>query len=269
MKLKEIKNLVKLANSLDSKGLYGEADIVDGIIYKMAEEDGFEPSEVSNKQEESQKKKIYVLVGPPAVGKSTWINSTFKGDEKPYVINRDDIVEQVASSMGWTYDDLFTAPSKDSSLGDIHPKFGQVVKSPDWMTWQPLSYSIVKEANDQVAKLFNSRVSGATSYDGDIVVDMTNMNSGARKGALKAVAGKESDYLKIAVVFPFQGAEKAIKQVSARRAEEARKAGKSKTIPPDVMDRMMGSFQPPSLSEGFDAIVEFDNRAILEQISKM
>ena len=40
-------------------------------------------------------KKIYVLVGPPSVGKSTWIKNTFT-DTKPYIINRDDLAEQVA-----------------------------------------------------------------------------------------------------------------------------------------------------------------------------
>ena len=56
-----------------------------------------------------EKKKIFVLVGPPAVGKSTWIKSTFQKND-PYIINRDAIVEEVASQMGMTYDDMFSAP---------------------------------------------------------------------------------------------------------------------------------------------------------------
>ena len=50
-------------------------------------------------------KTIWVLVGPPSVGKSTWINKTF-GESKPYIINRDDIAEKVAEEYGWTYDDI-------------------------------------------------------------------------------------------------------------------------------------------------------------------
>jgi predicted AAA+ superfamily ATPase len=59
-------------------------------------------------EEQEERKKIFVLVGPPSVGKSTWIKGTF--EEAPYIINRDDIVEQVASEYGWTYDDLFVSP---------------------------------------------------------------------------------------------------------------------------------------------------------------
>ena len=36
------------------------------------------------------RKNIFVLVGPPSVGKSTWIRNHF-GDDNPYIINRDDI----------------------------------------------------------------------------------------------------------------------------------------------------------------------------------
>jgi predicted kinase len=55
--------------------------------------------------EEVKNKKIFVLVGPPSVGKSTWIKSTF-GEIEPYVISRDNLVEQVAAKeYGWTYED--------------------------------------------------------------------------------------------------------------------------------------------------------------------
>lgn len=47
------------------------------------------------------KKTIYVLIGPPSVGKSTWIKKTFTG-VKPYIINRDDLVDEVAADFGMT-----------------------------------------------------------------------------------------------------------------------------------------------------------------------
>ena len=175
-------------------------------------------------------KKIFVLVGPPSVGKSTWIKSNFT-DSKPYVINRDDIVEKVASSYGWAYDDLFMSPPPESEEGEQSEKYGKIVRSPEWMTWQPLSYDKVMEANSKVQKMFTDRVSAAPQSNQDIVVDMTNMNSGARERAMQAIKGSEDQYTKIAVVFEFEGAEQQIKALAAKRAEEARKAGKSKTIP--------------------------------------
>lgn len=206
---------------------------------------------------QNSNKKIYVLVGPPSVGKSTWIKQTFV-DIEPYVINRDEIVEQVAKTYGWTYDDLFVAPLPDQGEGDVSEKYGTVVKSPEYMTWQPLSYDKVLEANGKVAELFNKKVLEAKGQE-NIVVDMTNMNVGSRKGALKAIEGSEDEYKKIAVVFNFKGAEEVIKKVAQKRAEEAKRQGLSKTIPPEAFDRMFKSFQEVSPEEGFDEVINVDN----------
>jgi hypothetical protein len=214
---------------------------------------------------EENKKKIFVLVGPPSVGKSTWIQNTFA--EEPYTINRDDLVEQVAEGFGWTYDDLFVAPPQGSEEGEEDPKYGQVVKSPSFMTWQPLSYDKVLQANNQVQSLFMDRVSSAVPSGKDIVVDMTNMNANARKAALNAIKGSEELYEKIAVVFQFEGAEETIKAVAQKRAEAAKRTGKSKTIPAAAFDRMFKAFQAVSKDEGFDQIVSVDNREMLSKIT--
>lgn len=211
---------------------------------------------------ESQKK-IFVLVGPPSIGKSTWINNTFT-EIKPYIINRDDLVDEVASTYGWTYDDMFISPPSGSKIGDVDYKYGEVVKSPSFMTWQPLSFSKVLEANNLVASKFGNRVSKARGKD-NIVVDMTNMNANSRKRALDAISGQESDYKKIAVVFNFQGIEDLIKKVSEKRAELAKKNGKSKTIGPHVFDKMFSSYQEVSPDEGFDEIINIDNSVALQQ----
>ena len=212
-------------------------------------------------------KKIYVLVGPPSVGKSTWIKRTFT-NSKPYVINRDDLVEQVAEEYEWTYDDLFVYPPTEAVEGEESDKYGKVIPAPSYMTWPgapKLVYDKVIEANNKVQSLFTDRVSGAKNQD-NIVVDMTNMNSGSRQGALKAIEGQESDYHKIAVVFKFKGSEEIIKKVAQKRAEEAKKLGKSKTIPDTAFDRMFKSYQEVSPEEGFDEIVEEDNTSKLKEL---
>lgn len=208
-------------------------------------------------------KNIYVLVGPPSVGKSTWIKNTFS-DIKPFIINRDDLVEQVASEYNWTYDDMFMSPPVDSVEGDVSDKYGSVIKSPDYMTWQPLSYDKILEANSKVQNLFNKRVLDSKGND-NIVVDMTNMNANSRKAALKPIEGIEDDYNKIAVVFNFTGSEDIIKKVAAKRAEDAKKMGKSKTIPQEAFDRMFKSFQDISSEEGFDKVINIDN---IEELRK-
>jgi hypothetical protein len=229
---------------------------------KFMEEGDFSP----NLNEEESQKSLFVLVGPPSVGKSTWMKKAFAG-KSPYVINRDDIAASVAKSEGWTYDDMFVSPPKDAQEGDVDEKYGTVVKSPAYMTWQPLSYDKVVEANGKIHDLFTKRVAGAQPSGKDIVVDMTNMNARARKGAQAAIKSEaEGDYKKIAVVFKFEGAEEIIKKVAAKRAKEANERGESKTIPPEAFDRMFKAFQEVDPSEGFDEVISVDNIAALRSL---
>ncbi len=202
-------------------------------------------------------KKIFVLIGPPSVGKSTWIKNTF-GEIQPFVISRDEIVENVAGQYGWTYDDLFSSPIKDvEKEGDKNEKYGTVIKSPAHMTWAPLSYDKVLEANGKVQAIFDEKVKAAKGKD-TIVVDMTNMNSGARKGALKSIEGVENEYHKTAVVFNFKGAEEIIKKIAAKRSKES-----NKTIPPAAFDRMFTSYDLQD-----DKGIPFDETKIKDVLSK-
>jgi hypothetical protein len=209
-------------------------------------------------------KTIYVLIGPPSVGKSTWIKNNLS-EKNPYIINRDELVEKVAEEIGLTYDDLFVTPPAGSKLGDVSDKYGTVVESPSNMTWSPLSYDKILDANGKVANLFGRKLSGAKGED-NIVVDMTNMNAGSRKSALNAIKGLEDEYKKIAVVFKFKGSEDLIKQVAQKRAEEAKKIGKSKTIPDTAFDRMFQSYQEVTSDEGFDEVIEVDNTSTLKSV---
>lgn len=212
-------------------------------------------------------KKIYILVGPPSVGKSTWIKNNMI-DDSVYVINRDELVEKVAEELDMTYDDLFVTPPSGSNIGDISDKYGAVVKSPDYMTWSPLSYDKILDANEKVAKLFSQKVSNAKRYN-TIIVDMTNMNSSSRKTALNAIKGVEDEYKKIAVIFKFKGSEDLIKKVAKKRAEEAKKIGKSKTIPDSAFDRMFQSYQEITPDEGFDEVIEVDNTSVLNSVLEL
>ena len=47
--------------------------------------------------------------------------------------------------------------------------------------------------------------------------------------------------------------------MAAKRAEAAKRMGKSKTIPPQAFDRMFKSYQAPSKAEGFDEIINVNN----------
>lgn len=205
---------------------------------------------------DEEKRKMIVLVGPPSVGKSTWIKSNFPN---AYIINRDDIVEKVASSYGWSYDDIYATPPSDAEIGDVDEKFGNVIPAPEWMTWTKTVFDKVKEANEKIKPLMNSRMSGAHNSNQDVVVDMTHMTKSERDMTIKGLESGGDEYYKVAVDFKFKGAEDVIKRVSEKRAEAAKRMGKSKTIPSASFDRMFSSYEEPTKDEGFDEIISVDN----------
>lgn len=198
------------------------------------------------------KRIIYVLIGPPAIGKSTWIGKNTDPDNT-FIINRDDIVEEVANSYGWTYDDLYVYPPNDSQLGYVDEKYGEVVPAPDFITWSKKVFKKVLDGNDRVLNLLKQNLEDAKNTKKNIVVDLTNMRVSDRLLSLDKIA--KPDDVKIAVVFNFKGKESIIKSVVRKRAEAAHRMGKSKTIPFNVIDKMINGYEPPTNAENFDKII--------------
>lgn len=218
-------------------------------------------------------KKIFVLVGPPSVGKSTWIEKHWPN---AYVINRDDIVNQVADGMGWTYDDMYVdpreiPPDKEASKKQgkpYHPKYGFVEPAPSYMSWPNAPkqvYSKVLKANGEIFSKHMANSSAAKDSGLDIVVDMTNMSAGARKVALKAVEGREGEYEKIAVDFKYPSPE-IVAAIAEKRNEEEKEEGRSKTIDLKTINRFISQYEPPSKEEGFDKVISVDNIADLKKL---
>ena len=205
--------------------------------------------------EDVMNKNLYILVGPPSVGKSTWIKNNISN---PYIISRDDIVEAVAEEYGLTYDDLFASPKPDDEVGSEHPKYGKVIDSPAWMPFNKLSYEKIAQANKDVLDRFEERVLNSKDSN-NVVVDMTNMGVKPRANILNKLSSILDGYKKIAVVFNFKGGEEIIKQMAQRRSDEYKSIGKSKTIPPHVFDNMFKNYQEVTPEEGFDDIINVDN----------
>lgn len=106
---------------------------------------------------------LYVLIGLPASGKSTWVANKTKSSGKSFtVISSDDIIQQRAEELGKTYDEVF---------------------------------------QDNVAHAISQlRVNAERAFkNGDnIIWDQTNLSPKKRKGILHNVP---KNYKKIAVVF--------------------------------------------------------------------
>lgn len=112
---------------------------------------------------------LYVLVGLPGSGKSTWIKDFAKTSTKEfYVASTDDIIELIASEQKKTYADV----------------------------WQ--------SNIDHATKKMNNDVIQAIKAKKDVIWDQTNMTAGKRQSILSKFP---KEYHKIAVVFSVENEE--------------------------------------------------------------
>ena len=216
---------------------------------------------------------LFVLIGPPSVGKSTWISENVPN---AYVISSDEVTESVAASHKMSYDDMFEYPEQEFlrsgepnpayNPDEIHPLFGKVVdQGIPWKKWLPKAYEKVNAAEIQALDKLEQVKKDAKLSGQPIVVDMTNMNTAIRKRIIDQMLQYTGMPLrKVGVVFEFEGAEQDIKNVAASRNVLKQMAGKGpKTIPDVAFDRMMGGYEPPAAGE-FDKVIYVDNRGKLK-----
>jgi predicted kinase len=173
------------------------------------------------------KKNFYILIGPPAVGKSTWIKRTF-ADRKPYVISRDDVVDMVAEEIGVTYNEMFNSREEK-----------------------------VKQANKKVDRIVSENIQNARFSGKDIVVDMTNLTTSRRASNSRAIQGVENEYKKIAVLFNFND-KQLLFQTAKKRSELIKSLGKNKDISMGVLSSMINSFQEIQSDENFEEVLQVD-----------
>jgi|688.fasta_scaffold10912_4 predicted kinase len=175
------------------------------------------------------KNKFIVLVGPPAIGKSTYTKNTL-ASLRPTIISRDDIVEQVSNESGITYNEYY-AKLADPELANLREKVEHIVQN---------------------------KFKDAINNNENIVVDMTHMNKNSRKRTLKYIAS--ADYEKVAVVFKFEKQMiPYLQKLSLGRTKEYQQVGKIKYIPDHVFYEMADRFEPVDNGEGFDTIVHIDD----------
>jgi predicted kinase len=159
---------------------------------------------------------LYVLVGLPGSGKSTWTKS-FIGTKLLHsqgrqivVISTDDILERIAEEKGITY-------------GQAH-------------------FAHAGEADKQMKAMAKA----AFACKVDIIWDQTNLGEKKRKKILNQTP---KEYEKVAVVFEVN--EQELTNRLNRRAAET-----GKHIPSKVVEDMRKMYVKPTKAEGFDDIFE-------------
>jgi len=202
---------------------------------------------------------IFMLIGPPSIGKSTWIRENVPD---AFVISSDETVEAAAKARGFSYDDLFAGyPTQEEiDTGFDHPRYGPIGdQQVSWKKWAPKAFQKTnlaeKEADDEMTRLKKA----STTSGKPIVIDMTNTNAGGRKFMMGQI-NPGPNFVKVGVVFEFAGAEEDIKYLAQTRSDLRGLEGKGpKTIPDAAYDRIMGGYQKPTEGE-FDKVIYVDNR---------
>lgn len=211
----------------------------------------------------NQIKKInfYILIGPPAIGKSTFIKTMPEGT---LVINRDDVVQDIANKYNLTYDDLFILPPANSQIGETITGFeqlGKVMEAPSEIKhFTSVVYENINKINLEVSQKMSLLFKQAKSFTfKNIVIDMTNMNLESRSKILNNMKDKVK-FRYIAVDFDISDPQTKdiVKKAALIRRELDLKKGIKKTLPDSVFDRMFLSYVPPSYSEGFDKIIKIN-----------
>lgn len=182
---------------------------------------------------ENKSLNFYVLIGPPAVGKSTWIQQNFEDKGKEYkVIGKDQIIEKLLSKIyGFTAANLY---KKDKT---------------------PEEAQALQELEHMFNSVFGSVLDNRTP---NVIVDMMNVDKRARTAIIDKVKDRYPEYKIIAVKFEFEGHEDDVIKSDAERAKK--RAGERVAIDPAYIVNAMRKFkeQPPTPEEGFDEIITYN-----------
>ncbi len=206
-------------------------------------------------ENENKISNFYVLVGPPAVGKSTWIKNTFQGKTKGVdyeVISKDDEIEDLFSTTQLSNKQLYhTKPEDDIT----HPEYGEVIKY-NFRDKERKQYKKIYDTNNEINSRINNKIKSALSKKIDIVIDAINKNEIERQQVLKNVADN-SNYKKIAVYFSFPSIADLEKRAKKRADLLRKKYGDKfdRSVSRGEYEDITSKITTPSTSEGFDEVI--------------
>jgi predicted kinase len=133
---------------------------------------------------------VYMLIGPPGIGKSTYIKEMLLPNGEYTVVSTDNLLEEKGKKIGLSYDEAFN----EFNFKEIEKEF-----------------------------FINLKI--AINERQDIVVDRTNMSKKGRRRVLNLFP---KDYLKIGILFDFSNRAKLDTQLNKRLSETGKHISKKK-----------------------------------------
>lgn len=241
--------------------------------------------------EDFKKKRDFILlIGPPGVGKSHYIKQ-LKDDY--VIINRDDIVTEIAERYNLTYKDAFIRPGfykniknngyytsnndeyyfKNDGKEYIKGKeiYGYLVdldESDYEYKWTTKQFKIIHDINVKAVETIENKLQNAIiDPNVSIVIDMTNKTKNDRREFISKIRKNKKDFNIIAVVFNKggYGIEDLIINVNRKRDIELKKLNKDKNIPDNIILAHIKKYEAPNKFEGFNEIIHINNIKELEK----
>jgi hypothetical protein len=212
------------------------------------------------------KKEIYFLIGPAAIGKTTFTKNVGFPEGKMRLVSRDEVVARVSAKYELEFDDLYHFPPHDAVIGSYIPgkeKYGKVIKSPQVVIHlHPFSYEYLDSVNAEINYGFYNEFQAAIrnpdiSY---VVVDRVHLRKKERDAYKNYLDIDREAFITIGVLFNFldDDALEVIAKASEKRTEKMKASGERyRTVPKSVQEDMF-RFYEPLLDDEFDCIHRVD-----------
>lgn len=213
------------------------------------------------------KKEIYILVGPAAIGKTTYLKQIGFPKEKLALISRDDVVADISLKYNLSFDDLYHFPPHDAKPGTYIPGFehyGKVIESPEIVLHlHPFSYQYLNEVNAEINYRFYNEFNAAIRNPNIdyIVVDRVHLRDYERRIYFDYIERNRKDFFVTAVVFNFEDPDTLdiIEQMAELRKKQLTESGqRPRTVKRKVQKNMIKFYEPLKLEDGYDAITKVD-----------
>ena len=163
--------------------------------------------------------RLVMLIGVPCSGKTTWL--------RDYL--------------------LFDEPTSGTTMYNDEMVVGTDMIVDDIAAEEGTTYSAIwKDTINFATDMMNRTIDYAGENDIPIYWDQTNLTERSR---VKKLGQIPTYYERVGVLFPTPNIDELKRRLASRPGKE---------IPWHVMERMLGSYEDPQLSEGFDALVRHD-----------